>query len=219
MNKTYNCSHCGQEINKRKRPERYKNIFCSNECKSDFYRNKSGKNCSCKNCGKEVYRLNKEIKKTKNVFCSHSCSASFNNKGSRKYGNREHYKQCCNCGKEKNSSVSKCCSRKCNVDYQYKNYIDKWLNGKETGVKGFGISIYIRRYLFELRGKKCEICGWNKEHPITKQPPVHIDHINGNWEDNRLENLRILCPNCHSLTETFGSHNTGNGRRISGKIG
>ncbi|MEU3897956.1 HNH endonuclease signature motif containing protein [Streptomyces sp. NPDC045251] len=48
----------------------------------------------------------------------------------------------------------------------------------------------------------CETCGntgaWLGQ-PITLQ----IDHVNGNWRDNRRENLRYLCPNCHALTETW----------------
>ena len=55
-----------------------------------------------------------------------------------------------------------------------------------------------------LKEDKCEICGcineWNG-NPLVLQ----LDHINGNHNDNRLENLRILCPNCHSQTETFGN--------------
>lgn len=50
----------------------------------------------------------------------------------------------------------------------------------------------------------CEICGcsneWNGKVLI-----LQLDHINGNHSDNRLENLRIVCPNCHSQTETFGN--------------
>lgn len=48
---------------------------------------------------------------------------------------------------------------------------------------------------------KCAICGiteWNNK-PLVLQ----LDHINGDNRDNRLENLRLLCPNCHSQTETF----------------
>lgn len=52
---------------------------------------------------------------------------------------------------------------------------------------------------------KCECCGineWNGK-PITLQ----LHHINGNPRDNRFENLMILCPNCHSQTDNYGSKN------------
>ena len=50
----------------------------------------------------------------------------------------------------------------------------------------------------EYKCEKCGISEWNGEH-IT----LEIHHINGNHSDNRLENLQILCPNCHSQTINF----------------
>ena len=56
----------------------------------------------------------------------------------------------------------------------------------------------------KLKENKCEICGqlpeWNGK-PLVLQ----LDHINGNHYDNRLENLRIVCPNCHTQTDTFSN--------------
>lgn len=49
---------------------------------------------------------------------------------------------------------------------------------------------------------KCEDC-YNKGEWNDKHLELELDHINGDSRDNRLENLRILCPNCHSQTPTF----------------
>lgn len=54
---------------------------------------------------------------------------------------------------------------------------------------------------------KCEKCGWGEINPFTNKTPLQIHHIDGNSLNNKEENLQLLCPNCHSLTENFGSRN------------
>lgn len=54
--------------------------------------------------------------------------------------------------------------------------------------------------------KQCKECGLT-EYWNNKKLTLHIDHINGINTDNRITNLRYLCPNCHSQTDTYCSRN------------
>lgn len=69
-------------------------------------------------------------------------------------------------------------------------------------------SYKLKKRLFRdrLKTPKCEICGWAKK-TIDGRIPVELDHINGNNRYNRIGNLRILCPNCHSLQSTHRGKN------------
>jgi hypothetical protein len=94
-------------------------------------------------------------------------------------------------------------------EQKYTEYIQRWLRGEEKGWvgKGCSVSTFIRRFLFEQNHYRCQECGWDKIHPLTKRVPLQIDHIDGNAKNCGPDNLRLLCPNCHSLTPTFGRLN------------
>lgn len=63
-----------------------------------------------------------------------------------------------------------------------------------------------RRLIKEkVKEYKCEMCG-NTEW-MGKRIPLELHHINGNHSDNRLENLQLLCPNCHALTINYRGKN------------
>lgn len=116
-------------------------------------------------------------------------------------------KKCLNCGKEI-SSYKSFCNNKCQSEYKHRQFIEDWKKEKENGVVGqYGISNHIRRYLFEKNNYRCQICGWGEKNKYTNKIPLEVHHKDGDFRNNDENNLELLCPNCHSLTETFKSHN------------
>ena len=73
--------------------------------------------------------------------------------------------------------------------------------------------LYISENIFFKKyNNKCSVCGWSVRNIFTNKIPLEIEDIDGNYKNNKEENLRLLCPNCHTLTENYGSRNKGNGR-------
>jgi hypothetical protein len=112
--------------------------------------------------------------------------------------------RCLNCHEETKRFVAIYCSNKCQVKYQRNQMVKE--NFKDACPKT------IRSYLLETRGHNCEIC--NRKTWQGKPIPLEQDHIDGNSQNNKLTNLRLLCCNCHAQTPTWGSGNLGNGRHF-----
>lgn len=152
--------------------------------------------CSGANIKKQAKNIGINLPKKRKI----NSSETFN-KGKRS-------NTCLYCGKPI-TSANEYCNSKCHSDYKYEKYIQDWKDGKEDGLKGmFELSGRIRRYLFEKNNNKCELCGWGEVNKFTNLVPLQVHHIDGNAVNNKEDNLQLLCPNCHTLTENFGSRNT-----------
>lgn len=113
---------------------------------------------------------------------------------------------CLNCGKEnkwKYSTTNKYCGSDCFQEHM-------WNTVTKPRIEAGGNSdpATRKKYLAEVRGEFCECCGIGSEYngmPLVLQ----LDHIDGNSDNNAVENLRLLCPNCHSQTDTFAAKGQG----------
>lgn len=148
-------------------------------------------------------------------FCNHSCAAKFSNlaRGNKLRALRP---DCIICGNKLRKNSKMTCSVSCRGKYARKVKIDKWLSGDASvaSKKDGNLAPWARFYLMEEANWTCD-CGWNKPNPVLGRPILTVDHINGVWNDNRRENLKVMCYSCHTLTPTFGALNVGSasGRR------
>lgn len=122
---------------------------------------------------------------------------------------------CLACSQETGRFGYKYCSNKCQKAYEHNAYIEKWKKGEVSGLQlGMAtVSSYVKRYLREKYDNKCCMCGWSEINPYSKIVPLVADHIDGDWTNNTEKNLRLLCPNCDSLTATYAGLNKGRGRK------
>jgi len=118
-------------------------------------------------------------------------------------------KECLNCKKELNRRQAKYCSNSCQGLYQSKQKVIKWLEGTIKGHTGrtYNVCAWLRRYLIEFAEYKCEKCGFNKTHPVDEKSILEINHIDGDASNTTPDNLEVLCPNCHALTENYKARN------------
>lgn len=82
----------------------------------------------------------------------------------------------------------------------------------------YGSTLKLKNRLIKnnLLQNKCYVCGLSDEW-MGKPISLELEHINGDKFDNRIENLTILCPNCHSQTPSFRGRNKNKGKNYRGK--
>jgi predicted nucleic acid-binding Zn ribbon protein len=142
---------------------------------SELYKRKP--NTKCAICGKLIYRRPIEIKRGE-VFCSVVCAGIACRKE----------KPCLICGKLILAGLNKkTCSRSC--ANKRREGIKYKIGSPRNKVKS---QRALKLRLLKERGKKCEKCDYNKYQILE------IHHKNRNRKNNELENLELICPNCHA---------------------
>ena len=131
-----------------------------------------------------------------------------------------HTYSCIECGKESIFRVSKTnlyCGQSCQQLTQRKERIRQWL---EEGIDwGNNIPGWVKGkngFLAQQSGYKCAICGINEWNNCSIN--LECDHIDGDHKNNHYNNLRLICPNCHSQTSTYKNKNAGKGRTSRRKL-
>jgi len=142
----------------------------------ELYQRKPNTNCII--CNKAIYRRPSILESNKgHVFCSLSCRGIYSRKES----------PCIVCGKPILAGLNKkTCSRKCSninragIKYHLGSPRDKVKSQQALKIR-----------LLKQRGKICERCGYRKYEILQ------IHHKDRNRENNKLNNLELICPNCH----------------------
>ncbi len=165
---------------------------------------------TCFNCGKTFTRPDHAVRHAKNghgrkhVFCSRPCYVKKWKECQHRYPPR----LCEICGKPRQCG-KRYCSGKCRGRATRLKHIEKV---RKTGILYHGVctSKVAVEMLTEIRGHQCAICMRRRWCGVPI--PLVLDHIDGDASNWKLDNVRMICPNCDRQTPTFGSKNSGSGR-------
>ena len=198
--KTYfiECYNCGKLV-ERENKQRYKyhkKSYCSRECAGT-----SGNPpivTSCGHCGRSVVRPNGQLSKSKSklVFCNRSCSASFNNKITKRKSQRIYKCKFC----DTQISIGR---RVCNPCLEDKirrtgqTTLQTLLERRQDSCKYSPVREHARNLCRRLP-KVCSNCGYDKHVEVAHLRPVKAFNLESTIKEiNDLNNLCLLCPNCH----------------------
>lgn len=188
------CLQCGKET---KSPK-----FCSLKCSATYnnlLRGRKTPKYVCSTCGKEFQDTH--YRRTRK-YCSRSCIRI-----ARRQTRLQKAHPCAFCGEPVfNKGAKKYCSNSCSQKAQWKKIEDRIVLGKFVSHRS------LRLYLVRKHGARCERCSWAQLNTHSRTVPVVLNHKDGNSNNNTLNNVELLCPNCDSLTPTYKGLNKGSGR-------
>lgn len=237
------CGYCGKEFNRVLYGKYDKGKYCSKECGLKYSRSKNRKNIICEQCGCEIqvpilrtnlcddcFNLSKKHKTC--FFCGKEASYQLKNgkwccckyvsqcdaiKNKNSLGLKRAYKlgiMKADVNKFLNLGIADWSKNKCTftdnrIKSKYNTIYDIFcLNSK-------AVTSVVRNYILVLNllEYKCSFCN-NNGVWFNKKLTLELDHIDGDKTNNLLENLRFLCPNCHSQTKTYKGKNINNKQMI-----
>lgn len=131
-------------------------------------------------------------------------------------------RSCDFCGKPINSRrVKRYCDSTCAAGPRRAGQaeVDAWLAGELPGHTGASCKLkpWVRDWVLARANYSCEVCGWSERHPDDDRPLVEVDHVDGDAENTRPDNLKVLCPNHHAMTSTHRRRNPTSKRNRSMK--
>lgn len=120
-------------------------------------------------------------------------------------------KKCINygCGK---IAKNKFCSSKCSCEYKHKKAYEDFLENNKKYCYGNYTPKNFKDFFLKEQENKCLICGIEPKWMGSDLKFV-LDHIDGDASNNKRKNIRLICPNCDSQTDTFKSKNKNSKRR------
>lgn len=142
-------------------------------------------------------------------FCNSSCAATYNNK--QRAGRKKEY-FCRFCQKSLLATTNRdFCSNQCQGDWRWNQTKAEILRtGKYPDRDYNSIRLLARKFIREEIGWRCAVC--NLTEWCGQEAPMVVDHIDGNAENNQINNVRLVCGNCNMFLPTFSGRNRGNGR-------
>lgn len=231
---TMPCQTCGSpvDLSTVSASDRPKRMYCSRSCSTRMNnvlypkrgtrmevvvpsKNPDGTISECLKCRESIHLSYNSL------FCTDDCRTSFwdlynntrivNNKNTKPKVYKK--KKCPDCDTMIHMGSGACRRHKRireGIPYRGRT-IELWLSGEWDGSISEGtpdtISPIIREYLYKECNYGCTICGFDKVHPTDGRIILQVDHIDGDATNHSPSNVRVLCPNCHAMTPTYGRRN------------